>query len=68
MIRRRLIFKVLAARVSTVGKSNSQLRGTIVVNGQRRVESKFRKISAYVLQVFIVRKENFMCKNNFHLL
>ena len=43
-----VLHQVLAARVSTAGKSLSQLRGTIVVNGQRRVESKFRKISAYV--------------------
>lgn len=50
-----LFFQVLAARVSTAGKSLSQLRGTIAVNGQRRVESKFRKISAYVLQVFILQ-------------
>lgn len=50
-----VLHQVLAARVFTAGKSLSQLRGTTVVNGQRRVESKFRKISAYVLQVFILQ-------------
>jgi len=41
---------LIAARVSSAGQVNSQLKGTILVNGVKRVESKFRKISAYVLQ------------------
>lgn len=42
---------VLSARFPGGGSSVFRLSGSITVNGKTRDEEKFRKISAYVLQV-----------------
>jgi len=44
------LMNVLAARVPDGGSSMQQLTGSVYVNGEKRDEAKFRKISAYVLQ------------------
>ena len=44
------LLNVLAARISATGSSNMKLSGDITVNGYARVDSQFRKMSAYVLQ------------------
>lgn len=47
------LLNVLAARVPSGGQKNNKLTGDIFMNGKRRDEDKFRKVSAYVLQVCI---------------
>ena len=44
------LLNVLAARISATGSSIMKLSGDITVNGYARVDSQFRKMSAYVLQ------------------
>lgn len=45
------LLNVLAGRVPDGGQSFHALSGDIYMNGKRRDEGKFRKISAYVMQV-----------------
>lgn len=45
------LLNVLAARVPSGGQGFCSLSGDICMNGKKRVEEKFRNISAYVLQV-----------------
>ena len=45
------LVNILAARVPTAASQYANLRGNITVNGDIRDEEKFRRLSAYVLQV-----------------
>jgi ABC-type transport system involved in cytochrome bd biosynthesis fused ATPase/permease subunit len=45
------LLNVLAARVPSGGQNLNNLTGTIYMNGKKRNEERFRKVSAYVLQV-----------------
>jgi ABC-type multidrug transport system ATPase subunit len=49
--RKTSLMNILAARFPSGGTNMSKLQGSITVNGKPREEEKFRKISAYVLQV-----------------
>ena len=44
------LLNILAARVPNGGSKNASLTGSIKVNSNKRDESKFRGVSAYVLQ------------------
>jgi ABC-type multidrug transport system ATPase subunit len=45
------LLNVLAARVPGELQQKCKLSGSIFMNGEKMVEEKFRKVSAYVLQV-----------------
>jgi ABC-type multidrug transport system ATPase subunit len=49
------LLNVLAARVPSGGQSLNNLTGAIYMNGKKRNEERFRKVSAYVLQVSLPR-------------
>lgn len=44
------LMNILAARVSSLDKNMSKLDGNVYINGALRNDSKFRRVSAYVLQ------------------
>ena len=44
------LLNVLSARVGTGGAGNSKLSGSVLVNGGKRDEEAFRRLSAFVLQ------------------
>jgi ABC-type Fe3+/spermidine/putrescine transport system ATPase subunit len=47
------LMNVLAGRVPSGGQKYHTLTGNIYMNGKKRDEEKFRKISAYVMQVML---------------
>lgn len=66
------LLNTLAARFPSGGSSASKLTGSIYVNGKLRNETKFRSISAYVLQddfmyAYITVFETLMLAANFFL-